>query len=1048
MDRGKVSLNVATGAFLLMTFSVSAPQPAQSHPLNEIHPINTGFNMSERRIFNVSTITLDEGDESEGLVFDNLTITHEGEAQKFVLDYSNDQWDVVNSNLSLEDNYLLNHYDSSCQDGEAVLDINNDGSFNCFNVTVEVSDQLVNESGDTMTGELTVEDWVNVTQNLNVSNGALYVDSSTGDVEVQSGNLNMTGGNDVDLYGGKVYDSQGVLTLGDGNVEVPNGKIIASGGNIDLSNNDLESVEALDSDGSNTNIDLKDGGSIELPDGHLNISSGNINMSFNNITSIDTLKFQQGMTINGSINTSGGDANLDNGDINDVKSIDGGGDSVRFDDSIDLNGNSLLNYFAKECGKIEAVKKIYDNGTVKCGQAATGLPTVLGIDNEANMTLNMSSDDIERVGNLSFSDSNADLGSWRVFEESSGNGDLQLQYNGNERLLVTKNGVLRLQNGDLDLDGNNLDGVNSVNPSGDLEMFTDGSGSGSINFKDSSSGDKIMLTLEETGPMEFRNPISGNDILRMNASGGSGVEIPNGDLTVDGSDLYVDSTNSRVGIGTSSPGLTLTVDGDAKIKGSLDVVGPINTTSKQNLEVNSSIVPPQGYSGQFNIGNSTRQWKNANFTNTGFFGSGLTVAGGSVKLPTGEVGNAELANSDLTISAGRNLSGGKTISLGGSMTIKHEDTSSQSDMELSNGEVVQDVLIGDSGHVTTLRSKNLDNRYYKESESDSNFVDEGSTDVDGWSVEFSSDTLSVPAGGVNSSLLDESHTYSLNWSELDVERDHVTPSDVDLASLSTDSSLSGSSYDGTASRTFGVNWGDADNLNSSGAVPSNTIGNSRLRNDVNIDLGTLDVSGGSVGDGTQSGFSVDSSGNVYFDGSLNFPGEVNTINAQEVNGSFIPERDNKQNLGNSTNRWKDIYTAGSLIMSGTDLTESNLDALNDGVIADGEVNNDLTLGTSSTITLSQGTSVSPTTEGRVRWDTDNDKLKVGNGGSTTTLTTESSDTTLTENEVESRVFDTGDNNQGNLGMNGNSISSVQKVSLSGDGAIDGNSGDMCIGDRC
>lgn len=49
--------------------------------------------------------------------------------------------------------------------------------------------------------------------------------------------------------------------------------------------------------------------------------------------------------------------------------------------------------------------------------------------------------------------------------------------------------------------------------------------------------------------------------------------------------------------------------------------------------------------------------------------SGLSVLSGTVALPAGEIGNAELANSSLTYTAGAGLTGGGTVSLGGSATI-------------------------------------------------------------------------------------------------------------------------------------------------------------------------------------------------------------------------------------------------------------------------------------------------------------------------------------------------------------------------------------------
>lgn len=108
----------------------------------------------------------------------------------------------------------------------------------------------------------------------------------------------------------------------------------------------------------------------------------------------------------------------------------------------------------------------------------------------------------------------------------------------------------------------------------------------------------------------------------------------------------------------------------------------------------------------------------------------------------------------------------------------------------------------------------------------------------------------------------------------------------------------------------------------SGEIAENEVGNSEIDNSVNIDLGTLDVAGGSVGDGTQSGLTVDSNGNLYFDGSLNFPGDVNTISAQKLNGSIVPDRDADQNIGSGSMRWNNGYFAGDIDIQGGKVIDS------------------------------------------------------------------------------------------------------------------------------
>lgn len=108
----------------------------------------------------------------------------------------------------------------------------------------------------------------------------------------------------------------------------------------------------------------------------------------------------------------------------------------------------------------------------------------------------------------------------------------------------------------------------------------------------------------------------------------------------------------------------------------------------------------------------------------------------AAKLADGSVSNAEFqrlngvtsdiqtqftgkASTSTTISAGTGLTGGG--SLAANRTISHEDTSSQSSVNNSNGSVIQDVTLDGFGHVTALNSVDLDGRYYTETEADSLF---------------------------------------------------------------------------------------------------------------------------------------------------------------------------------------------------------------------------------------------------------------------------------------------------------------------------------------
>jgi hypothetical protein len=68
----------------------------------------------------------------------------------------------------------------------------------------------------------------------------------------------------------------------------------------------------------------------------------------------------------------------------------------------------------------------------------------------------------------------------------------------------------------------------------------------------------------------------------------------------------------------------------------------------------------------------------------------------------GYVPQAQLQRDTVTVSTGTDLTGGGDVSLGGSLTITHEDTSTQSNVSAGSGEAVTDVDLDGNGHVTSI----------------------------------------------------------------------------------------------------------------------------------------------------------------------------------------------------------------------------------------------------------------------------------------------------------------------------------------------------------
>jgi hypothetical protein len=68
----------------------------------------------------------------------------------------------------------------------------------------------------------------------------------------------------------------------------------------------------------------------------------------------------------------------------------------------------------------------------------------------------------------------------------------------------------------------------------------------------------------------------------------------------------------------------------------------------------------------------------------------------------GYVPQAQLQRDTVTVSTGTDLTGGGDVSLGESITINHEDTSTQSNVSAGSGAAITDVNLDGNGHVTSI----------------------------------------------------------------------------------------------------------------------------------------------------------------------------------------------------------------------------------------------------------------------------------------------------------------------------------------------------------
>jgi hypothetical protein len=95
-------------------------------------------------------------------------------------------------------------------------------------------------------------------------------------------------------------------------------------------------------------------------------------------------------------------------------------------------------------------------------------------------------------------------------------------------------------------------------------------------------------------------------------------------------------------------------------------------------------------------------------------------------------------------------------------TISHGDTSSQESVDNADGNVIQDISLDGFGHLTSINSVNLDDRYFTETEADARF-------------------LGINAKADDSDLLDgQDSAYYLAWANL-TEKPTSSVADIDDA---------------------------------------------------------------------------------------------------------------------------------------------------------------------------------------------------------------------------------------------------------------------------
>lgn len=220
----------------------------------------------------------------------------------------------------------------------------------------------------------------------------------------------------------------------------------------------------------------------------------------------------------------------------------------------------------------------------------------------------------------------------------------------------------------------------------------------------------------------------------------SSVDVVSGDIT-DGTNTIYDFSNNWIPQARlENDSLTVTAGDGLKNGGSVSLgssttlnIEPANFAGtflsddgSDNLTVDIGLGLENDGSGNIRVDEDT----DFTFTSAIDFSAGLDTQGditdgtqviwdaSAQEIPDsamGTIANSTLANDSITVTAGTDLTNGGTVSLGGSITIDHADTSTQGNVSAASGAAITDINLDGRGHTTSISTTDFDGRYVLES---------------------------------------------------------------------------------------------------------------------------------------------------------------------------------------------------------------------------------------------------------------------------------------------------------------------------------------------
>lgn len=244
----------------------------------------------------------------------------------------------------------------------------------------------------------------------------------------------------------------------------------------------------------------------------------NINMSQELITDIGVGR--SNFTTDGGLSLEG-DLDMNLNDVENVENL--------------YRDDSQTSFFESACGEFRAVKGIYPNGTYKCTEEILEEKTeylneTLAAGNTAERSINMTGDNVDNIGDLNSNGSSLNIGGDVDFEENNIENIRAIQDGGEvDSLILDEENNILVPNGNIDLEGNDVNDTRSLSNNGPLTLESD--------TQDSNTGDLRLQT-------------GGSD--RIVALNDGQVRIPNSNLNISENQLDdVSRIDFRTGSSTS-----------------------------------------------------------------------------------------------------------------------------------------------------------------------------------------------------------------------------------------------------------------------------------------------------------------------------------------------------------------------------------------------------------------------------------------------------------------------------------------------------------------